>query len=155
MDAVVSYVYAVDKKDFWDVVRQVRDYYKANHVLYNLSFNVENISPDEQYQIAVKTLMNFKGHGAEIQLFDRNANQYVFRMLERNYFFLDAFRAKDWKIQQRFYDNQTDLLVMRDPKNLELAEWIDKKIEAQEYFIVPIMTTETLQKYYFGKLMNV
>lgn len=148
------YAYRIKRKKFWEFVDTTREYYKSNHPLYNLGIS-ETLAPVDQMNTVVSVLREMRGHGAELQVFEYNDKEFLFRVLERNYFFIDGFKANDWPIESVWYDGASNLLALQDVKNIQVSEWMDVQVERKRYYLVPIVELDDVYNFYQDKFLNV
>jgi len=155
--STVMYAYRIKKKIFWGFVDRVRKLYQSEHVLYNLKFKTAPTNNEEaiQYYESVREMhRKLNEFGSELQVFDYDVDHYLFRVTERNYFFLNARNANDdWPIDNYWYDTRADLIVLNDEKMREVAEWMDVRVYNKHYFLVPLASTDLLDEFYMKKLL--
>lgn len=158
---VIFYGYKIKRKEFWPFVHSVRQYYKQYHLMFNLRLNdiykvVDEDSANKAYEVIMQLLNTpqLKNNGgAEIEIFEWSTQEYIFRVLERSYFFRDSHAKEKWPLTEIIYDETLGVL----PElllNRKYVEFVDDKIIKQEYFITPIFTRDDLNWHYDWKYLQ-
>ena len=163
--STVFYGYRIKKTDWWNAYQAIRKEYwhgekSATAVLFR-EMEKKNVTAgagkridglDESDEIFNKL---HEWLDAEIQLFEFG-DDYIFRVLERGWFFANSVEGMKLPITEVFVDTRTDwpkeIDVAEQTRLLDIVDEIDEKIRQHEYVIASIVSLEELKRQYFDRV---
>lgn len=156
--SITMYAYKIKRRDFWPFMGTIRTLYREKHPAFGLKLKEDALPKDSTDALAIvdNAMKMFRGYGgtigSEVELFELNDKQYLFRVLERTYFFLEQLKLHEaeWPITKCYYDDTGELLEELIP-NLDTAKWMNEQVAEQKYFITPIFNLDNLLEFYMNK----
>jgi len=144
------YNYRIAKWRWWYLATTCREFYKDNHPISLALTKLASGNPSySQFSKTVNELTTGnESWTVELQLFDEG-DTWLIRVLEQGYFFHNHWT--EWNhlgLEAVTYDNRSDV-PPEDEKNAAVAQWVDEKILAAEYFLYPLLSREDLMDLYF------
>lgn len=126
--STVFYGWKIPREELWETVRRLRTRVRPRSI-----YDFEGIikSGKLSYPQAVDEIE------IEIQVFPFDDESYVFRILESGY---ELFNRMPEDIELFAYDDRNDML--ENPCSIEEIDQIDRLIEEQIYFIIPIRSVK-------------
>jgi hypothetical protein len=135
--------FRIPKSQWWGFATACREYYMGNYPIMEVLNELvirKGASAYKQISDIVDILAkNDTGYTVDLQLFDEG-DTYLIRPLEQGWFFSNncADFAAGFNLAQVTYDNRSDV-PPEDEKNRAVAEWVDKQIDARQYFIYSVL----------------
>jgi hypothetical protein len=137
--STVMYCYWIDKDKLSDFAKELSEFWKANHWIFNKARkykfdDIMELSKNEEFHV-------------DLQLFDVEPGKWLLRILSSGYFIqnhIDQFSC----LEPCSYDDRTDI-PDEDLGNKNYAEMVDKLIGKKEYYIIPIIYEVEITYNYF------
>jgi hypothetical protein len=173
--SLVYYGCKVNKDDFWNVVEDIRETYRENHLAMKEARNtvdhfIEN--PDDFDHDSTNVISEIReiakeeaDHATEgkdfsskdlvrLQVYDLG-DYWTFRILEPGYFFFNEIASEVGvhdddveEIEDLSYDGRTDV-TEKEEENLPDVERVVEMQRKNEYFLVPALSTDDIRDVYF------
>lgn len=139
------YNYRVAKDRWWEFANACREFYMAKHP-YGKAIRAAAANEGAKYSDLMKIVKAVAAadETVELQVFDEGET-YLFRPLEVGWFFMNNCQMwETYGVEAVFYDTRSDV-PPEDEKNKAVAEWVDEKILAHEYFMYGLLVHATLE----------
>lgn len=158
------YFYRVERRGFWGFVEQVRDFYfpegplmlVARDMKEKLDARKDEDSPEEQADAFLEGIGFFReGSRAaarltvELQVFEEDAEHYIFRVLEWGYTFMNHHQRERWPVEPVFFDDGTDLSP-EEERLRPLVDRVEAMIDLRRYFITPVTALDDASMHLSG-----
>ena len=155
------YTFRVERDRFWGVVDQVRDYYYREGALMRLAAEMKGRTDSEhdeekRIKMSIEALDAFRDGNrqtedltVQLQVFEEDAEHYIFRVLELGYTFLNNFESQGWEVEPVFYDDGSDLSDEEEALR-PLVSRIEAMIENRRYLVVSVVELNDASMYLSG-----
>lgn len=149
--------YRVERRKLWDLVDKVREFYFHEGPLMAIAREIKaqiDAAPEDERATKFQEALNFfsddnKSAGeltVEMQVYEDDADHFIFRILEYDYTFMSNFESQGWEIEPIYYDNGSDV----SPEEEALMPIVDRVFaltDLRRYFLTPIISLDDASMY--------
>jgi len=154
--STVFYGYRIKKQDLWPTVDKIKKFYKEKSPFYDglaeiacVEDQTERMTWDKEEVLINEYAGTKEARLVELQFFEFE-DHYVFRVLERGYFF--ANNSEQFALESVWYDNRTDDDWDEMQKHREAVDEIDDMISRGHSFEVTIVQRMDVRMYIRSKV---
>ena len=146
--STVMYVYRVSDAELWPAIDQIKTWYEASHLVCQLTAKLAVIhpTPPEDYRRWRELAKDPEWH-VNLQLFREADGNWLFRVLENSFMFLNGWEKIGALITPIFYDDRSDMPEAWEANEV-IADWCDAQIQAEHYLTAAIVDQTTLTHYH-------
>lgn len=136
--STVMHCYKIPKTSRWDLFDKVISHYVENSIILKLA----EVYRKEESAYKYWQFCNDSENHVSFQLFDFEPD-WIFRVLERGYYFANNHAKLFPELGEVFYDDRTDIPPEHEANEV-ITDKIDEMVRNKRYFMIPIIDSDLL-----------